>query len=180
VQRLARQRKNDEVVKVTELVSQKFPNDRGMALVAAVAYDTQGNFDAAKASYEKILAKWPDDMVAANNLAALIADVWSTDAPLLDRARQLTEKFRGSDNPVLLDTLGWVLTRQGNYDDGAILLARATSLMPDNQQMQFHYGMALKGKGLTAKAQAAFSQALAGNPDYRGQDEATQVSSALK
>ena len=180
VQLLARQRKNDEVVKVTELVSQKFPNDRGMALVAAVAYDTQGNFDAAKASYEKILAKWPDDMVAANNLAALIADVWPKDAPLLDRARQLTEKFRGSDNPVLLDTLGWVLTRQGNYDDGAILLARATSLMPDNQQMQFHYGMALKGKGLTAKAQAAFSQALAGNPDYRGQDEATQVSSALK
>jgi hypothetical protein len=40
--------------------------------------------------------------------------------------------------------------------------------------------MALKGKGLTAKAQAAFSQALAGKPDYRGQDEANQVSSALK
>jgi tetratricopeptide (TPR) repeat protein len=180
VQLLTRQRKNDEAVKVTELATQKFPNDRGVALVAAVAYDTSNNFQAAKSGYEKILAKWPDDVVAANNLAALIADVWSTDAPLLDRARQLTEKFRGSDNPVLLDTLGWVLTRQGNYDDGAILLARATSLLPDNQQMQFHYGMALKGKGLTAKAQAAFSQALAGSPNYRGQDEATQVSSALK
>lgn len=180
VQLLAREGKNDEVVKVTELAAQKFPNDRGMALVAAVAYDTQGDFQAAKSSYEKILAKWPDDMVAANNLAALIADVWPTDGPLLDRARQLTERFRGSDNPVLLDTLGWVLVRQGNYDDGAILLARATSLMPDNQQMQFHYGMALKGKGLTAKAQAAFSQALAGKPSYRGQDEASQVSSALK
>jgi tetratricopeptide (TPR) repeat protein len=167
-------------VKITELATRKFPNDRGMALVAAIAYDTQGDFDAAKASYEKILAKWPDDTVAANNLAALIADVWPKDAPLLDRARQLTEKFRGSDNPVLLDTLGWVLTRQGNYDDGAILLARATSLQPENQQMQFHYGMALKGKGLTAKAQAAFSEALAGNPEYRGQDEANQVSSALK
>jgi tetratricopeptide (TPR) repeat protein len=180
VQLLSQQRRSDEVVKVTTMASQKFPNDRGMALVAAVAFDTSGDFQSAKASYEKILAKWPDDMVAANNLAALIADVWPKDAPLLDRARQLTEKFRGSDNPVLLDTLGWVLVRQGNFDDGAILLARATSLMPDNQQMQFHYGMALKGKGLTAKAQAAFSQALAGKPDYRGQDEANQVSSALK
>jgi tetratricopeptide (TPR) repeat protein len=180
VQLLARQHKNAEVVKVTELASQKFPNDRGMALVAAVAYDTSGDFNAAKASYEKILAKWPDDTVAANNLAALIADVWPTDAPLLDRARQLAERFRGSDNAVLLDTLGWVLARQGNYDDAAILLARATSLTPDNQQMQFHYGMALKGKGLTTKAQAAFSQALAGTPDYRGQAEAIQASSALK
>jgi tetratricopeptide (TPR) repeat protein len=180
IQLLAKQHKNDEVVELSELATRKFPNDRGMALVAAIAYDTQGDFDAAKASYEKILAKWPDDMVAANNLAALIADIWPNDAPLLDRARQITEKFRGSDNPILLDTLGWVLTRQGNYDDGAILLARATSLQPENQQMQFHYGMALKGKGLTAKAQAAFSQALAGKPDYRGQDEANQVSSALK
>ncbi|WP_395020412.1 tetratricopeptide repeat protein [Dongia sp.] len=180
VQLLSQQRKSDEVVKVSEAASQKFPNDRSMGLVAAIAYDTSGNFQAAKAGYEKILAKWPDDMVAANNLAALIADVWPTDAQLLDRARQLTEKFRGSDNAVLLDTLGWVLVRQGNFDDAAILLARATSLLPDNQQMQFHYGMALKGKGLTTKAQAAFSLALAGKPDYRGQDEAHQVSSTLK
>jgi tetratricopeptide (TPR) repeat protein len=180
VQLLARQRKDAEVVKVTELATQKFPNDRGMLLVAAVAYDTSGDFDAAKASYEKILAKWPDDTVAANNLAALIADVWPNDGPLLDRARQLAERFRSSDNAVLLDTLGWVLARQGNYDDAAILLARATSLMPENQQMQFHYGMALKGKGLKTKAQAAFSQALAGTPDYRGQVEASQASSTLK
>jgi tetratricopeptide (TPR) repeat protein len=180
VQLLARQHKNADVVKVAELATQKFPSDRGMALVAAVAYDTSGDFDAAKAGYEKILAKWPDDTVAANNLAALIADVWPNDMPLLDRARQLAERFRGSDNAVLLDTLGWVLARQGNYDDAAILLARATSLMPDNQQMQFHYGMALKGKGLTTKAQAAFSEALAGTPDYRGKVEANEVSSALK
>jgi tetratricopeptide (TPR) repeat protein len=178
VQLLSREGKNEEVLKVTETALQKFPNDRGVALIAAIAYDTSGNFDAAKSGYEKILAKWPDDAVAANNLAALIADVWPKDGPMLDRARRLAEKFRSSDNPVLLDTLGWVLVRQGNYDDGAILLARATTLMPDNQQMQFHYGMALKGKGLTAKAQAAFAQALSGKPAYRGQDEAIQASSA--
>lgn len=180
VQLLAQQRKDAEVVKASEVALQKFPNDRGMALVAAVAYDTSGDFEAAKAGYEKILAKWPDDAVAANNLAALIADVWPNDAALLDRARQMTERFRSSDNAVLLDTLGWVLVRQGNFDDATILLARATSLLPNNQQMQFHYGMALKGKGLKTKAQAAFSQALAGTPDYRGQVEASQVSSTLK
>jgi tetratricopeptide (TPR) repeat protein len=168
------------MVKLTTEASEKFPNDRGMALVAAVAYDTSDDFKAAKSGYERILAKWPDDMVAANNLAALIADEWPNDAPLLERARQLAEKFRASDTAVLLDTLGWVLVRQGNYDDATILLARATSLEPGNQQMKFHYGMALKGKGLTAKAQTAFAEALSGAPDYRGHEEASQISSALK
>jgi tetratricopeptide (TPR) repeat protein len=180
VQLLAKQHKTDEIVKLTASATEKFPNDRGMALVAAVAYDTSGDFQAAKSSYERILARWPDDMVAANNLAALIADIWPEDAPQLERARQLAEKFRGSDSPVLLDTLGWVLVRQGNYDDATILLSRATSLEPGNQQMKFHYGMALKGKGLTVKAQAAFAEALAGTPDYRGHEEASQISSALK
>lgn len=179
-QLLAKQRKTDDMVKLTAAATEKFPNDRGMALVAALAYDTSGDFKAAKSGYERILAKWPDDTVAANNLAALIADVWPNDSPLLERARQLAEKFRASDSAVLLDTLGWVLVRQGNYDDATILLARATTLDSGNQQMKFHYGMALKGKGLTAKAQAAFAEALAGTPDYRGHEEASQISSALK
>jgi tetratricopeptide (TPR) repeat protein len=180
VQVLAKQQKTDAVVKASAEAVNKFPDDRNVALVAAIAYDTAGRFDEAKAGYERILAKWPDDTVAANNLAALIADIWPNDRQLLDRARQLAEKFRGSDNPALLDTLAWVLVRQGNYDDASILLARATSLLPDNQQMQFHYAMALKGKGLTAKAQAAFAAALSGKPDYRGREEAVQVSSTLK
>ena len=180
VQVLAKRKKTEEVIKISADAVQRFPNDRNVAVVAAVAYDTAGDFQAAKSSYERILEKWPNDTVAANNLAALIADVWPNDGQLLDRARQLAEKFRGSDNPALLDTLAWVLVRQGNYDDATILLARATALLPDNQQMQFHYAMALKGKGLTTKAQAAFAQALSGKPDYRGRDEAAQISSTLK
>jgi tetratricopeptide (TPR) repeat protein len=180
VRLLTRQGRTEEALSVTEAALQKFPDDHGIAVVAATAQDTVGNFDAAKAGYERILAKWPDDPVAGNNLAALIADQWPTDAALLDRARRLAEKFRSSDNPLLLDTLGWVLVRQGNYDDAAILLSRATAKLPDNQQIQFHYGMALKGKGLTAKAQEAFAKALSGKPQYRGLEEAMKASAASK
>src|SRR5262249_53678852 len=108
------------------------------------------------------------------------ADVWPTDNALLGRARQLAEKFRGSDSPALIDTLGWVLVRQGNYDDASILLARATTAIPDNQQIQFHYALAMQAKGLKAKAEAAFDKALAGTPDYRGLDEAKQAAATLK
>ncbi len=177
---LNQQNRPQDVVKVSADAAQAFPDDRNVAIFAAVALDTAGDFDSARASYERILAKWPNDLIAANNLAALIADVWSSDRGLLDRARQLAEKFRTSTDPVLLDTLGWVLVRQGNYDDGAILLAKATSLATDNQQMQFHYAVALNAKGLTAKAKDAFSKSLAGNPNYRGLDESKKLLASLK
>jgi tetratricopeptide (TPR) repeat protein len=156
------------------------PDDHSVMLIAAVTHDTANQFDVAKAEYEKILAKWPDDMVAANNLAALIADAWPQDTELLGRARLLAEKFRNSGDPILLDTLGWVLLRQKNYDDAAILLEKATTLSPKNQQLQFHYALALQAKGLNEKAKLVFAKALDGAPAYRGVDEARQQAAALQ
>jgi len=180
VQLLGRLHRNEDAVKVASDAAKAFPDNHDVALTAAVAYDTVGDFQSARSGYEGILARWPGDTIAANNLAALIADVWPGDRALLDRARQLAEKFRSSDNPALLDTLGWVLLRQGNFDDASILLARVTAAVPDNQQIQFHYAMALKAKGLKAQAQNAFDKALGGTPDYRGLDEAKQAAATLK
>ena len=176
---LTKQHKVKEAVDIAGKAASKFPNDRNIALFAAVSSDTAGDFPAAKAGYERILAKWPNDLVAANNLAALIADASPGDSAELDRARQLAERFRNSGDAVVLDTLGWVLVRQGHYDDATVILEKATSLAPDNQQLQFHYAVALKSKGLTAKAKEAFAKALAGGPDYRGVDEAKQQLSQL-
>ena len=117
--------------------------------------------------------------MAANNLAALIADAFSSDDKQLDRARQLAEQFRNSSDPLLVDTLGWVLVRQGNFEDATILLARASSLAPTNQQIAFHYAMALKGKGLPVKAKEAVAKAVSGSPDYRGLGEAKALATSL-
>jgi len=122
------------------------PGDRQIATVSAVAADNAGKLDLAKTRYEEVLAKWSDDAISANNLAALIADNWASDRALVDRARKLAERFRNSDNPILLDTLGWVLIRQGNFDDGTVILERAASALPSNQQIQFHYAAALSAK----------------------------------
>jgi tetratricopeptide (TPR) repeat protein len=167
-------------IKAAEEALAQFPDDHSVMLVAAVTHDTADKFDIAKTEYQKILAKWPDDVVATNNLAALIADVWPQDAELLGRARVLAEKFRNSGDPILLDTLGWVLARQKNYDDAAILLEKATTLAPNNQQLQFHYASALQAKGLNEKAKLVFAKALAGTPAYRGLDEARQQAAALQ
>lgn len=180
MQVLTGQRKFKEASSLAADAAAKFPNNRDVIRASAIAYDAAGDLTSAKAGYEKILAKWPGDLVAANNLAALIADFTPTDTTQLSRARELSEKFRNSGDPSLLDTLGWVLFRQGNFDDATILLEKVVSLVPDNQQIQFHYAMALKEKGLTIKAKESFAKALGGNPDYRGVEEARKELAAIQ
>ncbi len=177
---LTNEKRNRDAADLLKTAQAALPNDREVAIFAATALDVSGDFAAARDGYESVLRRWPADPIASNNLAALIADAWPKDDALLSRARQLAERFRGSDNPVLLDTLGWVLLRQGNFDDATILLQRSASMAKDNQQIQYHYAMALKEKGLTDKAKDAFAKALVGTPDYRGIDDARQQASTLK
>jgi tetratricopeptide (TPR) repeat protein len=169
---LTQQSRNADALKALGDASTEMPDNHEVALFTAITHDNAGDFDAARTGYEQILARWPTDTIAANNLAALIADVWPTDRTRLDHARDLAERFRDATNPMLLDTLGWVLARQGNYDDATILLRRSVSLAPDNRQIQYHYGVALAAKGLKAEAKQAFAKAIVAGPDYRGFDDA--------
>jgi tetratricopeptide (TPR) repeat protein len=163
-----------------QLAAARFPDDSLVLESLAISYELMQDYDAAKLAYENVLAKWPNDVVAANNLAMLIADIWPTDKALLDRARQLVEGFRNSNNPTLIDTLGWVQVRLGNINDAAIILKKAASMQPDNQQLLYHYAVALSLKGLDDLARDAMVKALAGDPTFRGLDDAKQLAAKLQ
>lgn len=181
---LARIQKNEgklkEAADTLQLASARFPDDSLVQESLAIGYELMQDYETAKLSYENVLAKWPNDIVAANNLAMLIADIWPADKALLDRARVLVEPFRNSNNPTLIDTLGWVQVRLGNIDDAAIILKKAVTLQPDNQQAQYHYAMAMSLKGLDDLARGAMVKALAGEPEFRGLDEAKQLATRLQ
>nr|WP_298685053.1 tetratricopeptide repeat protein [uncultured Dongia sp.] len=157
-----------------------FPNDSLVQESLAISYEIAEDYDNAKATYEAVLEKWPGNIVSSNNLAQLIADIWPNDKAELDRARLLVEKYRSSNNATLIDTLGWVQVRLGNADDGAILLEKATSLAPTDQQMRYHYAVALSLKNLDDKAKSVLNEALAGTPTFRGVDDAKKLSETLR
>jgi len=177
---LKREGKLKEAADTLELAAARFPDDNLVLESVAISHELMQDYDAAKLGYEAVLAKWPKDIVAANNLAMLIADVWPDDNALLGRARGLVEAFRGSNNPTLIDTLGWVQVRLGNVEDAAIILKRAATMDPDNQQVLYHYATALSLKGLNDLARENMTKALAGQPDFRGVDEAKQLASKLQ
>lgn len=159
---------------------QRFPDDSLVLGSVAIGHELNGDYEAARAAYEKVLAKRPGDVVSANNLAMLIADVWPEDKVKLDRARALVEDFRNSSNPTLLDTLGWVQVRLGNVEDATIALKKAVTLEPDNQQLLYHYATALSMKGLGDLAKETMAKALSGQPDFRGVEHARQLAATFK
>jgi len=167
-------------IAVLEQAAKTFPNDSLVAESISIAYEIAGDYDQARSSYEAVLAKWPGNIVASNNLAQLIADIWPTDKTQLDRARVLAEPFRNSNNATLVDTLGWVQLRLGNINDATILLEKASSMAPADQQVLYHYALALSQKKLNDKAKTVLAGALTGEPKFRGFDDAVKLSEDLK
>src|SRR6185312_4610956 len=95
------------------------------ALVEANIFITLGRPKEAIGIYDELLKRDSDIDLAANNMAALIAAYEYDDSALLEQARQLAERFAGSNNPLELDTLGWVYYRQGKLDEAMATVVRA-------------------------------------------------------
>jgi tetratricopeptide (TPR) repeat protein len=135
-------------------------------LAAALIFDQ--DYTTAIKVYETMLQRNRDLPVVANNLAALIADFEYKDAAKLTRALDLTKAFSASDNPLLLDTLGWVHFRAGNVEEALRYLEQSASKAPKVPQLQYHLGMAYHAIGQIDKAEQALEQALAEGANYPG------------
>lgn len=157
----------------------RLPRHAGLWLSLGMAEDSLNRYDAARDAYEAVLRLQPRNLVAANNLAALIADAWPQDRQLLERARRLSESFRNRDDAILLDTLGWVQFRLGNSDDAVPLLERAVALLPKHPQIRYHLGMAYRAKGDAVRARSELKFAVEANTLFRGSTEAERILAEL-
>ncbi len=112
--------------------------------------------DASK-TYHQLLDVDPDNGVALNNLACLYAGKLND----LEQAQALAQRARNAlpGDPAIMDTLGWILHRQGRYGSAASLLRDAARLLPRSAEVQCHLGMNDYKLGQEAEAQVAFARA---------------------
>lgn len=99
-----------------------------------------GDAKAAAEQYEKALRLKEDQPLALNNLAMLYADRQGDEAKALELALRACALQPG--NPMLLDTLGYVLVKNGRPGDGLKVLERALKLQPGNPDIEKHRDMA--------------------------------------
>lgn len=99
-----------------------------------------GDRKAAAAEYERALSLNDRQPVALNNLAMIYADDEAAKVKALDLAARAFALE--STNPAVLDTLGYVLIKNGRGKEAVAVLERADKLMPGNKNVQEHLVLA--------------------------------------
>jgi cellulose synthase operon protein C len=135
------------------------PDSGVLHMAAAGILEQMGDYDGAVAEYSYVLTQQPGSMIAANNLASILADHF-TDKASLQRAQTLAAMLDQSHVPEFRDTLGWVSYRQGDLKAAVPLLQEAVAALPEVGLVHYHLGMAYAGSGQEAMASQELRTAL--------------------
>jgi tetratricopeptide (TPR) repeat protein len=157
-------------LKELETVLAKNPQYSPALLTSAIIYSQMGDFAKARDNYEKALALNPNFVPALNNLAYIYSEKLNN----VDRAAELARKAHEllPAEASVADTFGWILYRQGKYQEAVTLLQESAAKAPENGEIQFHLGMADYMMGRSDEARAALQKAVSIPGNFAGKDEA--------
>ncbi|WP_299471893.1 tetratricopeptide repeat protein [uncultured Roseibium sp.] len=127
-------------------------------MLTTVLQQTQ-RFDEAIEQYEILFASDPESTIVANDLASLLSERRG-DPASLERAFEIAQRFRTSEVPQYLDTLGWIYYLRGEHSSALPLLRNASQSLPNLGLAQFHYGMALAALDQKEQAITSLEKAL--------------------
>ena len=146
-------------------------SDPTLAMRLAGLYESVRRTDDAIRLYQSLHTRYPREQAVSNNLAMLLV-TYRADPADLEEARSLAASFGDSDDPMLLDTLGWVLLKRGNIEQALPPLERAAAAAPGSSLIRYHLAMAQLKLGQRAKARENLENALAGTADFTGRSDA--------
>lgn len=106
--------RTEEAIRTFEHARDARPEARNVRLILGTLYEQQGRAAEAIQEYEAVLSREPNQPIAKNNLAWLLAETASGVPQELDRAQKLAEDAREllPGNPNVADTLGWVYLKR--------------------------------------------------------------------
>jgi tetratricopeptide (TPR) repeat protein len=139
------------------------PADWSIFYARAIAYDRSHQWDKAEADLQQALRLSPDESYVMNYLAYS----WAEQGRNLDTAKQLLDRaaeLKPNDGAIL-DSMGWVLMRQGNTEEAIRWLERAVEADSEDATINAHLGDAYWAAGRRLQAQFQWRRALTLNPE---------------
>lgn len=138
----------------------------------------RGDMPAAEEWLEQILDEFPEDAGAKNDLGYL----WADQNKHLRRAEQMIRYALAQqpDNHAYLDSLGWVLYRQGKYEEALTWLEKAAAGEKPDGVILDHLGDAYAKNNQPEKARQAWQRAAEALEASGEADKADQVREKLK
>ncbi len=147
---------------VLEKGTMQYPDSVSLHYATASVYEEQGRISAALHELMGVVRARPDDPAALNALGFTLAD----HAKKLPQARKLIERAHAAapKNAAILDSLGWVLFRQGRASEALPYLDTAFTDEHDGD-IAAHLGEVLWQLGRQDEARRIWSQAIALDAD---------------
>jgi tetratricopeptide (TPR) repeat protein len=158
----------------------------GLLVVLGALYERVGRIQDAIRVYERATRIDPNQVIAKNNLAWLLAEHGPGDDATLDRALALASdaKERLPNNPFVADTLGWVLLKK-NVPNAAIALFREAVEAyrvgdPNRSFVRYHLARAYETSGEPERAIEELEKALAESDSFPSRSEAEALLAELQ
>jgi tetratricopeptide (TPR) repeat protein len=152
----------DFSISMFEQAQKLLPENAAITNALAFVLDAAGHKPAAEAQYRKLVEADPQNALAMNNLAFLLADQGKDlDLALAyaHRARQLA-----ANEPTIADTLGWVDLKLNNTDEAIAIFRDVVQKGPDRAVFHYHLASALAQKGDSSEAVKELEIALKNSP----------------
>jgi len=153
----------------TDLQSIKdHPRDVSFFLLAGMLYESQNNWDQAKAMYQQALNLVPDHPLASNNLAyVMLQQGGNVDVAL---AMAQTARRGMPNSPDAADTLGFAYYQKGVYRSAIdmfqeSLRLREKSGAADDAMVHYHLGLAYQKANQPSQARQQMERALKIDPN---------------
>jgi Flp pilus assembly protein TadD len=144
------------------------PKDAKALMLVAMILQGTGRDDEAEPVYEQILKLQPDQPMALNNLAYILAqrgvDLGRALAMAQKAAQQVKDPSTGIPPSEFNDTVGWVRLKNNQPDEAAAAFRTALQTQPENPTFHYHLGLALLDLGDRTAAIQEFQNALAHHP----------------
>ena len=152
------------------------PGDEGARLFLADELLAAGDFEPAIMEYQALLKSRPESPVLLNNLAWLF--LHTEDRRALEYAERALAA--APSDPAIMDTLGWVLTTNGQLERGERILRAAAELSPADPDIAYHLAVALSRSGRIDEAVTVLERSFLGNRDYDSEPEARALWARLR
>ncbi len=120
----------------------------------------------AKAQYQVILDRWPDNIAALNNLAVLLGEEDNQLDEAFRRAQRAFVLSQGA--PVVADTLGWIYHLRGEDQEALDHLTASAVGAPSSAEIRLHLAVVQHAVGQLDASRTELQQALALDPDLDG------------
>jgi tetratricopeptide (TPR) repeat protein len=138
------------------------PEHPNLLYVRSLFSEKRSDLDLMERDLQLIINMDPENATALNALGYVLAN----NTERLEQAHDLIKRALAirPEEPAIMDSLGWVEFRRGNFQRSLELLSKAHKLFPD-PEIAAHLGEVLWSLGKKEKAKLTWREALKRNPD---------------